>query len=165
MTIRLRLRLDGRDHDVEMAQDDGAWSATVDGTTFPLRWDRDGTRAVVSAGDAVLEVDVTDPRVARIDGRDTPFRILALHGVEGAPEDAQGGLGPMKPPMTGRLESLRVEEGQKVSKGDVLFVLEAMKMHNEVKAPADAVVTALHAGQGDAVDTGTVVLELGPLDA
>ena len=64
--------------------------------------------------------------------------------------------------MTGKLDSFRVEVGQAVAKGDVLFVLEAMKMLNEVRAPAAGTVTAIHLKPGATLETSQVVLELGP---
>ena len=69
-------------------------------------------------------------------------------------------IGRVRPPMTGRVESLLVGPGQSVAEGDVLFVLEAMKMRNEVRSPMAGVVAAVHVQVGAAVDTGTVVVEL-----
>ncbi len=50
-----------------------------------------------------------------------------------------------------------IEVGDKVSKGDVLCTLEAMKMMNEVKAPVDGTVTEVHAGEGDLVEFDQVL--------
>ena len=65
--------------------------------------------------------------------------------------------------MTGRLEEVLVTPGQQVAAGDVLFVLEAMKMRNQIKAQADGIVASVHADIGATVDPKTVVLELAPL--
>lgn len=57
-------------------------------------------------------------------------------------------------PMPGTILSVNVQNGQAVKAGDVLFILEAMKMENEIMAPCDGTVTVLTA-KGAAVETGT----------
>ncbi len=160
--MEARVHLDGNTFTVSLRQEDGRWIADVDGESFPVRRHGHGLRSVVNVGDNVFSVDTRNPHAARIDGRNTPFSILSLTGVAGAPDPNAGAHGPMRPPMTGKLESIAVAEGQVVSQGDVLFVLEAMKMRNEIKAPADGVVGPIAAAPGDAVDTSTVVLTLEP---
>jgi glutaconyl-CoA/methylmalonyl-CoA decarboxylase subunit gamma len=59
-----------------------------------------------------------------------------------------GGLA-IVPPMPGKVIEIRVKDGDRVAKGDVLLVLEAMKMRNELASPADGVV------RGVAVQPGT----------
>ena len=60
-------------------------------------------------------------------------------------------------PMQGTILSVKVKEGESVSKGQVLFILEAMKMENEIMAPADGVVTAVCVADGASVSNGTVL--------
>ena len=64
-------------------------------------------------------------------------------------------------PMPGTILSINVSEGDSVAEGDILMILEAMKMENEILAPRSGVVKAIGASQGSAVDTGDklVVLE------
>ena len=59
-------------------------------------------------------------------------------------------------PMPGNILSVSVTEGQSVKKGDVLMVLEAMKMENEIMASASGTVTGI-IPKGSAVETGTVL--------
>ncbi|WP_444660167.1 biotin/lipoyl-containing protein [Caproiciproducens sp. R2] len=63
-------------------------------------------------------------------------------------------------PMPGTIVSVNVTAGQTVKKGDVLLVLEAMKMENEIMAPHDAAVAAVHVNKGDSVDSGTPLVSL-----
>jgi biotin carboxyl carrier protein len=57
------------------------------------------------------------------------------------------------------LETL-VKEGQKVKKGDVLMILEAMKMKNRLKSPVDGKVKKIHTSTGERVPKGTLLIEL-----
>ncbi|PKZ66782.1 acetyl-/propionyl-CoA carboxylase subunit alpha [Gordonia terrae] len=63
-------------------------------------------------------------------------------------------------PMQGTVVKVAVEEGQEVAAGDLVVVLEAMKMENPVTAHKDGVVTGLTIEAGAAVTQGTVLLEL-----
>ncbi len=63
-------------------------------------------------------------------------------------------------PMPGTIVSVNVQVGQSVKKGEVLLVLEAMKMENEIMAPHDAKVTAVLVNKGDSVETGTPLVSL-----
>lgn len=154
------ITVDGRQHAVKMEEVDGVWQAEVDGVVFRIKVDRRGTQAAVDAGGHVHIVDLKDTFTALVDGRPVPFHIDSLKGVAGAQEEKKGGHGLIKPPMTGRLERISVKQGDVVSRGDVLFVLEAMKMRNEVKSPADGVIGKIHAVAGDAVEPTMPVLEL-----
>ena len=57
-------------------------------------------------------------------------------------------------PMPGNILSVNVTVGQQVKKGDVLMILEAMKMENEIMAPNDGTVTSVSAAKGQSVSTG-----------
>ena len=64
-------------------------------------------------------------------------------------------------PMPGTIVSVNVSDGQPVKKGDVLVVLEAMKMENEIKAPKDGTVTGISVSKGESVDTGATLVTIG----
>jgi len=65
---------------------------------------------------------------------------------------AEGQL--VKAPMPGTILDIKVSVGTKVKKGDVVFILEAMKMENEIVAPVDGVVVQIIATKGSSVSTG-----------
>ena len=64
-------------------------------------------------------------------------------------------------PMPGTMVKINVSAGQAVKGGDVLAVLEAMKMENEIMAPHDATVVQVLVDVGAKVDTGTPIIVLG----
>lgn len=63
----------------------------------------------------------------------------------------------VKAPMQGTILSVKVKNGDAVSKGQVLFILEAMKMENEIMAANDGVITSVCVQEGAAVSNGTVL--------
>jgi biotin carboxyl carrier protein len=66
----------------------------------------------------------------------------------------------VKSPMPGTLLSYKVAEGATVAAGQVLLILEAMKMENEIVAPSAGKVVSLCANEGASVNTGDVLVEL-----
>ena len=66
----------------------------------------------------------------------------------------------VKSPMPGNILKINVSQGQKVNEGDVLIVLEAMKMENEISASKDGTVTAFYVQKGSKVEQGTPIYEL-----
>ena len=63
-------------------------------------------------------------------------------------------------PMPGTVLKVNTSQGAAVKKGDVLLVLEAMKMENEIQAPRDGVVAQVAVSKGSAVDTGSLLIVL-----
>jgi len=60
-------------------------------------------------------------------------------------------------PMPGTILSVNVSEGAAVKKGDVLMVLEAMKMENEIMCPCDGKVASVNTSKGASVETGALL--------
>ena len=73
---------------------------------------------------------------------------------------AAAGGDPVNSPMPGTIVNVPVSAGQSVKKGDVLVVLEAMKMENEIKAERDATVVSVAVTKGESVDTGSLLVTL-----
>lgn len=63
-------------------------------------------------------------------------------------------------PMPGKILGIKVAPGQPVKSGDVLVVLEAMKMENEVVSPSDGIVAGLGIKEGATVETGDILVTL-----
>ncbi len=78
-----------------------------------------------------------------------------------APAAVSGTGTPINAPMPGTILSVNVSEGQAVSEGDVLFILEAMKMENEIVAPVSGTVTKVATTKGSTVATDAVLAFIG----
>ena len=63
----------------------------------------------------------------------------------------------VKAPMPGNILDVKVQAGQVVKKGDVLVILEAMKMENEIEAPCDGKITGMNVRKGDTVETQALI--------
>jgi biotin carboxyl carrier protein len=63
-------------------------------------------------------------------------------------------------PLPGRILSLKVKVGDEVKKDDIVFVMEALKMSNNILAEADGVVKAIHVKDGDDVETDDPVMDI-----
>lgn len=75
---------------------------------------------------------------------------------------ASGSAGAVKvsAPMPGKILAVKANVGQAVKKGDVVMVLEAMKMENEIVAPEDGTVASIDVAVGDSVESGDTLASL-----
>lgn len=88
--------------------------------------------------------------------------FVAQHAAAPAAAAAPGSGAGVTAPLSGSVARVLVEEGQAIAAGDVLVVLEAMKMETEITAPTGGVVSAVLVSPGDAVSGGQVLVELAP---
>jgi biotin carboxyl carrier protein len=142
----------------------------LDGQPFPTDWVeiRPGVFHVLQNGRSLtVEVRGTDYAAKtftlRVNGteyvvqlKDRFDQLLDQLGLAGA---ATARLDALKAPMPGLIVSVVVQIGDAVKKGDTLLILEAMKMENVLKAPADAVVKAVRVEPRQNVEKGQVLIE------
>jgi biotin carboxyl carrier protein len=88
------------------------------------------------------------------DEREKRLRAAAGGGV------AEGGEFHLKAPMPGLVVAILVEEGQPVQKGQVMLILESMKMQNELKAPRDGVIGRIRVKAGESVEQKQAMLSV-----
>ena len=77
-----------------------------------------------------------------------------------APAAAPGAGEAVVSPLPGTVLDIKVSAGQAVKAGDVLMIIEAMKMENEIPAPKDGTVTAVVVTKGTSVDTGATLVTI-----
>ena len=88
------------------------------------------------------------------------FAAAAPAAAPKAAAPAAAGGSPVNAPMPGTILDVKVSVGQAVKKGDVLVILEAMKMENEIMAPKDATVASVVVSKGASVNSGDVLVTL-----
>jgi len=64
-------------------------------------------------------------------------------------------------PMPGTILDVRVQNGATVKKGDILFILEAMKMENEIMAPCGGTIASVNVAKGATVESGSLLCVIG----
>lgn len=69
-----------------------------------------------------------------------------------------GGAGAIKAPIPGTVLDIKVQQGAKVNAGDILLILEAMKMENEILAPKAGTVSAIYVSKGQSVNSGDAMI-------
>jgi biotin carboxyl carrier protein len=109
--------------------------------------EREGVYHVLMAGD-LYEVQVTDERSRRLA---SAFMAFGDTGAEVS----------IRSPMPGLIVRVPIVEGQTVSKGETVIILESMKMENELKSPRDGTVRRVHVSPGENVEQNKVLVTIG----
>jgi len=99
----------------------------------------------------------------RVNGTLYEIELEELTGS--APAEAAPAAAPPEPagtekvssPMPGTILSINVAAGDRVKKGQILMILEAMKMENEIMCPRDGSIVSVNTSKGAAVETGTLL--------
>lgn len=120
------------------------YNVTVNGTSYEI------TLEVVDAADVKTATPAAAPAAAP-----APAPAPAATPVANASGET------VNSPMPGTILSVNVQNGATVKKGDVLMVLEAMKMENEIMSPCDGTVVSVNVQNGASVETGSVLCVIG----
>jgi|SRR5581483_2309113 biotin carboxyl carrier protein len=170
MASKYRLRLGDANHEVEVeAAEDRAYTVTVG--------DRTATIDVRRVDDSARLSVLIDGRPCDVFAEETPsgYHIViggetvivgtqtGRRGGKGGPESMDvdaGGEWVLKSPMAGVVREIRVAADDEVAEGQVLIVVEAMKMQNELHARRAGTVKAVYVSVGQRVDQGTPLIVL-----
>ena len=171
-----KVTIGGRDYDVEVRGE----SVIVDGHEYPVSVREEGAYATVKAGDVPYRVQLppaaqrASGMTVQVDSRPFTFEYEGALSGRPAPRERRavetgastGGpaavKGAVAAQIAGRVISIKVKVGDTVARGDVLLLLEAMKMENEIKSPSDGIVKDIPVTEGARVSEGQclVVVEL-----
>ncbi len=167
---RYMVNVSGKEFDIELEYRSEKYYATINGDEIEISSFILGeSRSILLIGGRSLEVDV---RSNGYDSRKTVFmkgqeiavdiedyHLAKLRKTAGM---AAGGAveKTVKAPMPGLILDVKVAIGDKIAKGQSVFIVEAMKMENIVKSPADGVVKEISVENGNSVEKGDTLLEL-----
>ncbi|MGQ0796246.1 MAG: biotin/lipoyl-containing protein [Methanobacteriota archaeon] len=161
--MRFDLIVDGEAHEVEVVGRGKALRVRIDGAEY---------RPVAHVSADAVEVRIGPRRRtirfrgshALVDG--DPHPIVVRERLESIARRPTAGRGPapavyvVRPTMPGRVVRVAVRPGARVRRGDVLVVLEAMKMQNEIPAPADGRVRQVLVAEGESIPGDRVIAVL-----
>jgi len=152
---RYRITVNGETYDVAVEETSGA--------SFPAQNQAAAARAAAPAAPAPKAAPAAKESVPKAAGNPesapqhaAPSAVQSAASIQDRPVAAT-----VKSPMPGVVMSFKVSVGQDIKKGDVLLILEAMKMENEIVAPQTGKVLSLHVPAGASVNTGDSLVDLG----
>ena len=127
------------------------YTITVNGNTYNVS---------VEEGVSAAPAPVAAPKAVAAPASAAPAPV-AEKKEEAAPA-VGGSEGSFKvsSPMPGKIVSVKANIGQTLRKGEVILILEAMKMENEIVAPQDGTVASINVTAGQSVDAGTLLTTL-----
>ncbi len=116
----------------------------------------------VNVNGQVYEITVEECEVSEVEAKAAEkVEAPSAAPAQSAPVSAPAGGETIASPMPGTILAVNVSNGAQIKKGDVLFVLEAMKMENEIMAPCDGTISGVNVTKGAAVESGTVLCVIG----
>lgn len=118
------------------------YNITVNGTTYEVIVEEVGAHATSPAAPVYSAPAAAAAPAAK------PMKTMAA------------GANKVSAPMPGTILDVKVSLGQKVSKGDVVCVLEAMKMENDIPAPCDGVVASINVQKGSTVAANDILISI-----
>ncbi|HSK88357.1 MAG TPA: biotin/lipoyl-containing protein [Anaerolineales bacterium] len=141
--------VDGKVYEVDFETVSGqpVYSLIVDGKSHEGYAAQDEDSWQVLLHGRLYPVSVEDEREKRL-------RSAAGGGV------AETGEFHLRAPMPGLIVAIPIEEGQSVKKGQVMLILESMKMQNELKAPRDGIIGRVRVKPGESVEQKQILLSV-----
>jgi acetyl/propionyl-CoA carboxylase alpha subunit len=133
--------------DMLQMQDTTTYSTIIDGVSHDVRMNEGDGLYIVQLSGEIFEVVVEDERTRRLAGLKSSTAAISGEAVISAP-------------MPGVVVEVLVTEGQSVETGDIVLILESMKMQNEFKAPRAGQVHLVRVAPGDKVEQNGVMLTI-----
>ena len=153
---KYQYKVQGVDYEVEIAEVDGNIAkVNVNGIPFEIEMQKPINAAKHPALAATKKSTVAAAPVAAAP------QPVAKPQPAPAPAAAPAAGTPVKAPLPGTINAINVKVGDQVNVGDVVVVLEAMKMQNNIEAEQAGTVTSIAVNPGDSVMEGTVMLTIG----
>ncbi len=164
----MKIVVQGQEFEVQA----GAESVRVGGTDYPVRVVSQGDILTVYVNERPYQVQLLTaiaegPAKVLVDAKEYEVEMKGAASASRRPSAGvpkrptpPGGAGAITSQMTGRIIRVDVEPGRQVKEGDVLLIIEAMKMENEVLAPAAGTVKEVAVAAGARVSEGDLLVIL-----
>ncbi len=155
-----KFRINGNEYNVEINSVEGNIAdVTVNGADYKVEMENAGTSAGSVTGTGSNSANNTGRNAAKAVAE--PAEATEPAEARATKQSAPAGAGkPVTSPLPGVIIEVSVKEGQTVKAGQKVAVLEAMKMENEIQAPADGTVTAILVNKGDSVLEGAEIVKI-----
>ena len=161
---KYQYKVQGVDYEVEITDIEGKIArVNVNGIPFEVEMQKPINAAKHPALAAIKRGATSAPVAPAPAASPTPTstaKPAAAPAASSAPAASTAGNA-IKAPLPGTITAINVKEGDKVNVGDVVIVLEAMKMQNNIEAEYAGTVTSIKVVPGDAVMEGSVLLTIG----
>lgn len=160
---KYQYKVQGVDYEVEITDIEGKIArVNVNGIPFEVEMQKPINAAKHPALAAIKRGTTSAPVAPAPAASPTPTSAAkpAAPAASSAPAASTAGNA-IKAPLPGTITAINVKEGDKVNVGDVVIVLEAMKMQNNIEAEYAGTVTSIKVVTGDAVMEGSVLLTIG----
>ena len=159
---KYQYKVQGVDYEVEITDIEGKIArVNVNGIPFEVEMQKP-INAAKHPALAAIKRGATSAPVAPAPAASPSPTPAASSAPAAAPVSAASTTGnAVKAPLPGTITAINVKEGDKVNVGDVVIVLEAMKMQNNIEAEYAGTVTSIKVVTGDAVMEGSVLLTIG----
>jgi acetyl-CoA/propionyl-CoA carboxylase biotin carboxyl carrier protein len=161
--VELNLRIDDANRRVTVEPDGDSYTVTVDGREYRVTdvTALEGTLAFLVDRESYVAHVSSDKTGARLSMRGRNYRVREETMDADLPgAGAAAGDGRVEAPMPGSIVAVRVSEGDRVTAGTPVVVLESMKMQNEITAPVDGVVKRINCRVGDRVNLTDLLAEI-----
>ena len=142
----MKIEVNGTNYDIEIIGD----KAMVDGKEINIKLNENEDEITIGRGIFRCDfVEDGEPSLMIINGMTyVVSRIFARNSV----------LKEVKSPMTGKIVGVFVKPGNEVKRGQLLVVLEAMKMENQIRSHANGRIREINVCEGQSVDTGQILI-------
>jgi len=158
---KYQYKVQGVDYEVEITDIEGKIArVNVNGIPFEVEMQKPINAAKHPALAAIKRGATSAPVAPAASPSPTPAAKPAAPAAAPVPAASTAGNA-IKAPLPGTITAINVKEGDKVNVGDVVIVLEAMKMQNNIEAEYAGTVTSIKVVTGDAVMEGSVLLTIG----
>lgn len=138
-----KFKINGKDYDVTIGEAEGKM-----------------LQVNVNGADYQVELENAPASVPAAPAAAAPAAATPAPAAPAAPKAPTGAGEKVNSPLPGVIVEVSVKEGQAVKSGQKVAVLEAMKMENEISAPKDGTITAIHVNKGDSILEGAPIVTI-----